>query len=86
MDSGLAADAAIRNDGDEIGARAATATVRQADLNENIVSWARLVGRIHSLRAALFKQDSLIFVCCIDFSPRYGEIHDPIDLRSDRGI
>jgi hypothetical protein len=43
-------------------------------------------GRIHSLDRALFKQDSLIFVGRIDFSPREGEITHPVMLEPDRGI
>jgi hypothetical protein len=34
--------------------------------------------RIHSPKSAALKQNSLIFVCCIDYSPRRGEINRPI--------
>jgi hypothetical protein len=34
--------------------------------------------RIHSQKSSALKRKSLIFVCCIDYSPRYGEINHPI--------
>jgi hypothetical protein len=34
--------------------------------------------RIHSLKSLALKQNSLIFVRCIDYSPRYGEINHPV--------
>jgi len=36
------------------------------------------VRRIHSPKSSALKRKSLIFVCCIDYSPRYGEISHPI--------
>jgi len=36
------------------------------------------VRRIHSLKSSALKRKSLIFVCCIDYSPRYGEINRPV--------
>jgi hypothetical protein len=36
------------------------------------------LGRFHSPNASPIKQDSLIFVCCIDFPPRDGEIDHPV--------
>jgi hypothetical protein len=36
------------------------------------------VRRIHSLKSSALKRNSLIFVCCIDYSPRRGEINHPI--------
>jgi hypothetical protein len=44
------------------------------------------VKRIHSLKSSALKQNSLIFVRCIDYSPRRGEIHHPVKRRSDRGF
>jgi hypothetical protein len=34
--------------------------------------------RIHSPKSSTLKQNSLIFDCCIDYSPRHGEINHPI--------
>jgi hypothetical protein len=34
--------------------------------------------RFHSPKTAPLDQDSLIFVCCIDYSPRRGEINHPV--------
>jgi hypothetical protein len=36
------------------------------------------VRRIHSLKSSALKRKSLIFVRCIDYSPRYGEINCPV--------
>jgi hypothetical protein len=36
------------------------------------------VRRIHSLKSSALKRNSLIFVCCIDYSPCCGEINHPI--------
>jgi hypothetical protein len=36
--------------------------------------------RIHSPKTSPLKQDSLIFVRCIDYSPRCGEINYPISF------
>jgi hypothetical protein len=36
------------------------------------------VERIHSLKSSTLKQNSLIFVRCIDYSSRHGEINHPI--------
>jgi hypothetical protein len=36
------------------------------------------VRRIHSLKSSALKRKSLIFVRCIDYSPRYGEINHPV--------
>jgi hypothetical protein len=35
--------------------------------------------RIHSPKSSALKRKSLIFVCCIDYSPRYGEINRPVN-------
>jgi hypothetical protein len=35
-------------------------------------------GRFHSPKTSPLDQDSLIFVRCIDYSPRRGEINHPI--------
>jgi hypothetical protein len=37
-------------------------------------------GPIHSPNTSPIKQDSLIFVCCIDFAPHHDEIDHPITL------
>jgi hypothetical protein len=36
------------------------------------------VRRIHSPKSSALKRKSLIFVCCIDYSSRYGEINHPV--------
>jgi len=36
------------------------------------------VRRIHSPKSSALKRKSLIFVCCIDYSPCYGEINHPV--------
>jgi hypothetical protein len=36
------------------------------------------VKRIHSPKSSPLKQNSLIFVSCIDYSPGRGEIHYPV--------
>jgi hypothetical protein len=38
------------------------------------------VRRIHSPKSSARKRKSLIFGCCIDYSPRYGEINHPVLL------
>jgi hypothetical protein len=36
------------------------------------------VRRIHSPKSSALKRKSLIFVRCIDYSPRYDEINRPV--------
>jgi hypothetical protein len=43
-------------------------------------------GRFPSPNASANKQDSLIFIGCIDFPWRDGEIDRPVMLEPDRGI
>jgi hypothetical protein len=42
--------------------------------------------RIHSPERVPFNQDSLIFVCCIDFSRTMARFHYPVVSQPDRGI
>jgi hypothetical protein len=45
---------------------------------KSFVSRATDGQSIHSPKPSALDQDSLIFVCCIDYSGRYGEINHPV--------
>jgi hypothetical protein len=49
-----------------------------ADNPKTFFPGARRPEPIHSLKTPPIKQDSLIFVGCIDFVPRDGEIDHPV--------
>jgi len=46
--------------------------------SKNILSYVGDVERIHSLKSSTLKQNSLIFVRCIDYSSCCGEINHPV--------